>query len=43
MRKYRFETVLGAVCVARIVQHGVQGIYNACFEEAAQKACSYEP
>ncbi len=29
--------------IARIVQDDLQGTYNACFEEAGQKACSVRP
>ena len=28
--------------VARIVQDDLQGTYNACFEEAGQKACTFQ-
>ena len=29
--------------VARIVQDDLEGTYNACFEEAGQKSCTYKP
>jgi hypothetical protein len=38
------EFMIQAVnCKARIVQENRENTYDACFEEAGQKACSFKP
>ena len=47
--KYRVKVLeedlgIGAIDgVARVVQDDLEDTYNACFEEAGQKNCTYKP